>query len=76
MSTPNLKQYIRQMGIDAFCQKHGIKFRAANSWLYGMRRPNIKAARLLVANSPLTWEGIYFSDERARDMAPQQRGDV
>jgi hypothetical protein len=71
MQSPTLSQYIRAMGIDAFCQKHGIKFRAANSWLYGYRRPQIKVARELIANSPVTWEGIYFPNESGSDVSPK-----
>ena len=73
MSHITLRQYIRQMGIEAFCAKYGVRFHTANSWAYGNRRPNLATARRIVANSPVTYDGIYFPNESGSDV-PAKKG--
>lgn len=54
-----LSEYIKQLGPKAFAEKFGITERAALSYQYRTRAPRSKLAQRIVADSPVTWEGIY-----------------
>lgn len=56
-----LPDYIREVGAKQFASRFGVTERAALAWQYGARRPRNKIAQKIVANSPVTWEGIYAS---------------
>jgi hypothetical protein len=53
-----LKTYIRQIGVEQFCQDLGVSKRAAQSWLYGARRPSIEVAQRIVATTPVSLDSI------------------
>lgn len=55
----NLPDYIRQIGVKAFAEKFGVSERAALAYQYRTRRPRGAVAERIVANSTVTWEGIY-----------------
>lgn len=61
LSGMDLKTYIKQLGGPlAFTKKHGwITYRSAIAYSCGARRPQPETARRLIAESPVTWEGIY-----------------
>lgn len=60
----NLRDYIRELGAKEFASKFGVTERAAISWQYGARMPRAKVAQKIVANSPVTWAGIYATPSR------------
>lgn len=55
----NLPDYIKQIGAKTFAAKFGVTERAALAWQYRARMPRPETAEKIVANSPVTWEGIY-----------------
>lgn len=55
----NLPDYIKQIGVKSFAEKFGVTERAALAWQYRTRKPRSQIAEKIVANSPVTWEGIY-----------------
>lgn len=61
-----LPEYIREVGAKDFATRFGVTERAALAWQYGTRRPRAAIAEKIVANSPVTWEGIYASRKAAR----------
>lgn len=61
VSAMNLPEYIRLIGPKEFATRFGVSERAAVSWQYGARRPRTKIGQRIVANSPVTWDGIYGS---------------
>ena len=63
MKTPTLREYINSVGIKAFCEKFGVTERAATAYRYEQRRPQPTLALRIVADSPVTWEGIYLPNK-------------
>jgi len=59
----NLPDYIKRIGVKSFAEKFGVTERAALSWQYRKRLPRPPIAEKIVANSPVTWEGIYSDVE-------------
>jgi hypothetical protein len=57
----NLPEYIEEIGVEAFAAKFGVTERAAVAWKYRARRPRREVAQKIVANSPVSWDGIYGS---------------
>lgn len=55
----NLKDYVREIGVQQFAKRFRVSERAALSWQYGARRPRLVVAKRIVDNSPVTWAGIY-----------------
>lgn len=55
----NLAEYIRQIGTKEFAEKFGVTERAAIAYRQRARTPRKELAQQIVANSPVTWEGIY-----------------
>lgn len=55
----NLPEYIQSIGVKAFAKKFGVTERAALAWQYRARLPRAETAQRIVANSPVSWEGIY-----------------
>ena len=55
----NLPEYIRSIGIRAFCERFDITERAAIAYRHRARRPRPEVAQRIVEGSPVTWEGIY-----------------
>lgn len=58
----NLPEYIKELGIEKFSNRFGVKMRTALSWQYKARRPRREVAQKIIENSPLTWESIYGED--------------
>ena len=55
----NLSDYIRKQGAKNFAAKFGVTERAALAWQYRTRMPRAEIAQKIVANTPVTYEGIY-----------------
>lgn len=60
----NLSEYITQLGVQEFAGKFRVTERAALAWKYRTRRPRNKIAKRIVANSPVTWAGIYDQEPK------------
>lgn len=56
-----LTEYIRSIGPAEFARRFDLKERTAISYLYGERLPSRKTAARIVADSPVSWAGIYAS---------------
>lgn len=72
----DLKSYIKAVGGPMkFSQKHKwISYRSAISYSCGARTPRPKVAKRLIAESPVTWEGIYgFVSSDARNGVTEGR---
>jgi len=54
-----LSEYIREQGAKQFAKRFGVTERAALAWQYKTRRPRAEVAQKIVANTPVTFEGIY-----------------
>lgn len=67
----NLSDFIRSIGVGEFARRFGVSERAATSWLYGQRLPRAAVAKRIVADSPVTWDGIY-APTRADDQSTSQ----
>lgn len=59
-----LTDYIRETGVAEFAARFDITKRAATSYLQLRRLPKAALARRLVAETPVTWEGIYGLDPK------------
>jgi len=57
----NLSEYIRKQGAEKFAQRFGVTKRAALAWQYRTRTPRRELAQKIVAETPVTFEGIYGS---------------
>lgn len=63
----NLSDYIKEFGAKKFAQQFGVTERAALAWQYRTRIPRPEIAQKIVANTPVTYEGIYGPpSERSR----------
>jgi len=60
-----LTDYIKQVGVPAFCKQFHVPARVAISYQYRARRPRPQLAEKIVASTPVTWEGIYGAESRA-----------
>ena len=65
-----LRDYIKSLGdgngeqgATRFAEIYNIERRRAVSYLYQQRFPKPGLARRIVADSPVTWEGIYEEKE-------------
>ena len=54
-----LSQYIREVGVPTFAKQFRITVRAAESYMYGTRRPRPELAQKIVAKTPVGWDGVY-----------------
>lgn len=54
-----LKTYIEQVGDAKAAKLFGVKTRTVMSWRLGDRTPRPKQAKVIVAKSPVTMNGIY-----------------
>lgn len=54
-----LSEYIRDVGDDVFAAKFGVPPRTAASYRLGQRTPRRELSQKIVAETPVTWEGIY-----------------
>lgn len=54
-----LTDYIQQVGDEKFARRFGWKTRKVMSWRLGDRRPRPEEAQIIVAKTPVTYEGIY-----------------
>lgn len=59
-----LTNYIEKVGDKAFAERFGITPRAAMSYRLGDRTPRPKLATRIVAETPVTWAGIYKREEQ------------
>ena len=55
----NLKTFIEKVGDAKAAKLFGVKPRTVMSWRLGDRTPRPKHAKTIVANSPVTMNGIY-----------------
>lgn len=55
----NLPDYIKQVGVAEFAKRFGVEERTAISWIYRARRPRPEIAVRIIAETDVTWEGIY-----------------
>lgn len=55
----NLSDYIAEIGDKQFAGKFGVSERTAMSYRLRDRKPKPELAERIVAESPVTWEGIY-----------------
>ena len=57
----DLRSFIKALGgPKAFSKRYPwISYRAAVNYAYGIRWPKPEVARRIVAETPVTWEGIY-----------------
>jgi hypothetical protein len=60
----NLPDYIKQVGDKTFADRFGVSERAAMSYRLQDRVPRSKLAKKIVAETPVTWEGIYAAPEK------------
>jgi hypothetical protein len=60
-----LSEYIKQVGVPKFSKDFGIKERTATAYRYGQRRPRPVLSMQIIDKTPVTWEGIYGSQEKA-----------
>lgn len=67
-----LQNYIRKVTPGVFADKFGISLRAAQSYLYGWRRPKPALAQRIVDATPVTWEGIYSSVAREPGVSSEE----
>lgn len=65
----NLSDYIAEIGEKEFARRFDVTERAAASYRYGARRPRGDLAARIVANSPVTLEGIYGVRESRQSAA-------
>jgi transcriptional regulator with XRE-family HTH domain len=61
----NLADYIKKVGAEEFAKRFGVKPRTAYSYQLGDRLPRAETAQKIVAETPVTWEGIYGSKAKA-----------
>ena len=54
-----LSEYIRDVGDEAFASKFDVTTRTAASYRLGQRTPRRELAQKIVAETSVTWEGIY-----------------
>jgi len=57
----NLPDYIQKVGYDEAARVFEVKRRTVEAWRRGERRPRPAQANIIVARSPVTYEGIYGS---------------
>ena len=55
----NLSEYIKKQGAKKFAERFGVTERAAKAWQYRTRKPRTEVAQKIVAETPVTYEGIY-----------------
>lgn len=55
----DLPEFIKQIGAKEFAAQFGVTERAAIAWQYRSRRPRREIAGRIVAETPVTWDGIY-----------------
>lgn len=55
----DLKTFIEQVGDEKAAKLFGVKPRTVMSWRLGNRTPRPKQAKVIVAKSPVTMNGIY-----------------
>lgn len=65
-----LARYIELIGVRDFARKFGVTERAALAYRQLDRRPRPAKAREIVADSPVTWEGIYKPEKKKRNAVP------
>jgi hypothetical protein len=65
MAAMNLPQYISKVGEEAFAAKFDISVRAANSYRLEQRLPRPKLAARIIAETPVSWGGIYGNAGKA-----------
>jgi hypothetical protein len=58
-----LSKYIDKVGDAAFAQQFGIRPRTAMSYRLKERQPRPKLANKIIAETPVTWRGIYAAEE-------------
>jgi hypothetical protein len=61
----NLSQYIKKVGDAAFAAKFDVAERTAMSYRLKQRKPRPELASKIIAATPVTWGGIYNSDNTA-----------
>jgi hypothetical protein len=54
-----LSEYIREVGVSAFAKQFRVSERAAESYMYGTRRPKPRLAARIVEKTPVDWEGVF-----------------
>ena len=54
-----LSDYIRQVGDEAFAKQFDLKPRTAIAYRLRDRRPRRELAQRIIADTPVTWDGIY-----------------
>jgi hypothetical protein len=54
-----LQKYIEKVGDAAFAKKFGVAERTALAYRCGQRKPRPELAARIVAESPVTWAGIF-----------------
>lgn len=54
-----LPDYIKEVGLDKFSKRVGVKKRTALSWQRMERRPRPAVAQRIIERTPVTMEGIY-----------------
>ena len=55
----SLSEYIQKVGPQVAADRWGMKVRTVESWKRHERYPRPEQARVIVANSPVTMDGIY-----------------
>lgn len=55
----NLRDYVREIGDEAFASKFNVTIRAARSYRLGERFPSREMILKLIKKSPLTLEDIF-----------------
>jgi hypothetical protein len=55
----NLPDYIKRIGDAEFAAKFGVSTRTAMSYRLKERTPRPKLANRIIAETPVTWRGIY-----------------
>ena len=60
-----LAEYIAEVGDEKAAAMFGVKTRTAKSWRLGDRYPRPEQAKVIVENSPVTYEGIYLRESNS-----------
>ena len=62
-----LTTYIETIGRREAARRFGVTTGAVSHWMTGKRLPSTEIARVIVAVSPVTWEGIYSTKRKASE---------